>query len=69
MRTLNDFFQKTAGCMPVGKCIAGFSGGADSTALIYLLASERDAGKTEPEAVHVNHGLRGKESDEEVYPN
>ena len=51
--------------MPTGRCLAGFSGGADSTALIYLLAEERDTGRTLPEAVHVNHGLRGKESDED----
>ena len=48
---------------PEGRCLAGFSGGADSTALILLLAAQRDAGRCEPEAVHVNHGLRGEESD------
>ena len=49
--------------MPEGKCLVGFSGGADSTALMMLLAAERDAGRAFPEAVHVNHGLRGDESD------
>lgn len=53
---------------PEGRCLAGFSGGADSTALLLLLAAERDAGRCEPEAVHVNHGLRGDESDgDEVF--
>ena len=51
------------GYIPEGRILAGFSGGADSTALILLLAAERDAGRNEPEAVHVNHGLRGSESD------
>ena len=51
------------GFIPEGRILAGFSGGADSTALILLLAAERDAGRNEPEAVHVNHGLRGSESD------
>ena len=52
-----------AGRIPEGKCLAGFSGGADSTALIRMLALARDAGMAEPEAVHVNHRLRGAESD------
>ena len=51
--------------LPEGRCLAGFSGGADSTAMILLLAAERDAGQIRPEAVHVNHGLRGAESDED----
>lgn len=48
---------------PAGKCLAGLSGGADSVALAYLLLPLRDAGEIELEAVHVNHGLRGGESD------
>ena len=53
------------GDMPEGRCLAGFSGGADSTAMIMLLAAERDAGRLLPEAIHVNHGLRGAESEED----
>lgn len=53
------------GAFPEGKCAAGFSGGADSTALMVLLAAEKEAGRTEILAVHVNHGLRGRESDED----
>lgn len=49
--------------MPKGRCLAGFSGGADSTALMILLTQARDEGQTLPEAIHVNHGLRGDESD------
>ena len=55
--------RAAAGPFPEGKCLAGFSGGADSLLLMLMLAEERDAGKTAPEAVHVNHGLRGEESD------
>lgn len=51
--------------MPAGRCLAGFSGGADSTALIFLLAGARDERGIYPEAIHVNHGLRGSESDED----
>ena len=51
------------GLVPEGRILAGFSGGADSTAMILLMAAERDAGRVDPEAIHVNHGLRGTESD------
>lgn len=55
--------RERLGELPDGRCLVGFSGGADSTALMLLLAEERDAGHILPEAVHVNHGLRGAESD------
>ena len=44
---------------PRGRLLVGLSGGADSVALLHLLL---DAG-AEVAAVHVNHGLRGAESD------
>ena len=44
---------------PHGRLLIGLSGGADSVALLLLLL---DAG-AEVAAVHVNHGLRGAESD------
>ena len=58
-----DTLRTRMGEMPEGKCLVGFSGGADSTAMMLLLAAERDSGRIQPEAVHVNHGLRGSESD------
>ena len=61
--TRMETLRKQLGEMPGGKCLAGFSGGADSTAMMMLLAAERDSGRIQPEAVHVNHGLRGAESD------
>ena len=48
---------------PAGRCLIGLSGGADSVALACMLALLRDAGEIQPEAAHVNHGLRGAESD------
>ena len=42
-----------------GKLLVGLSGGADSVALLLLLM---DAG-ADAAAVHVNHGLRGEQSD------
>lgn len=53
------------GPFPKGRCLAGFSGGADSTAMMILLVLEREAGRLFPEAVHVNHHLRGTESDDD----
>ncbi len=50
--------------MPGGRLLIGLSGGADSVALLHLLL---DAG-AEVAAVHVNHGLRGADSDgDEVF--
>ena len=44
--------------IPEGRCLAGFSGGADSTALMYLLAEAMLEGSTKPEAVHVRKRSR-----------
>jgi len=43
------------------KTLVGFSGGADSTALLHFLASIW--GKDNVAALHVNHGIRGAEAD------
>ena len=51
--------------LQVGKYLVGLSGGADSVALLYLLNEQREKWQLELEAVHVNHGLRGKASDED----
>ena len=61
--TAMEELSKKLGELPEGRVLAGFSGGADSTALMFLLAAARDNGRIQPEAVHVNHGLRGAESD------
>lgn len=62
METILDLIEN-AGTFPAGKCLIGFSGGADSTMLIQMAAVLRDRGQLEPEAIHVNHGIRGEESD------
>jgi tRNA(Ile)-lysidine synthase len=50
-----------------GACVVAVSGGADSTALALALAELLTAGRIglDVTAAHFNHGLRGKESDED----
>lgn len=43
--------------------IVGFSGGADSVSLLHRLWQRREALDLTLEAAHLNHGLRGEESD------
>ncbi len=45
-------------------CI-GVSGGADSMCLLHLLNSNKDELQIDVCAVHINHGIRGKEADDE----
>jgi tRNA(Ile)-lysidine synthase len=47
------------------KVLAAVSGGADSVCLLYILKSISEGLHFTLEAVHVNHQLRGKESDED----
>ena len=49
--------------LPEGKCLLGLSGGADSVALLMMLLPMRGQRGFSLEAAHVNHGLRGEESD------
>lgn len=62
MRQLEELKRRLSP-QPEGKILVGLSGGADSVALIYLLLFLREEGTAYPEAVHVNHGLRGNESE------
>ena len=48
-----------------GKYLLGLSGGADSVALMLMLLPEIRNKTISVEAVHVNHGLRGAESDDD----
>lgn len=46
--------------------VAGVSGGADSVCLLRLLCSMRREWDLEPVAVHVNHGIRGRDAAEDM---
>ena len=48
-----------------GRYLIGLSGGADSVALLLMLLPDIREGRITAEAVHVNHGLRGTESDDD----
>jgi len=48
------------------RVVIGVSGGADSVFLLYVLAELRDEGWIRLSAVHVHHGIRGDEADEDA---
>lgn len=48
-----------------GRCLLGLSGGADSVALLMMLMPLVKENRIHLEAAHVNHGIRGQESDED----
>lgn len=63
LKTISNHQMITADCT-VG---VGLSGGADSVALLHLLVSNRDILKIKNIiAVHVNHGIRGVEADNDL---
>ena len=53
--------------VPGERVIVGVSGGADSVALLHLLAGLRDDLKIELVVAHLNHGLRGEEADKDAF--
>ena len=55
-----DALSRKLGPLPEGPLLIGLSGGADSVALAMMLLGQN---RKQLQAVHVNHGLRGAESD------
>ena len=49
-----------------GKIIVGLSGGADSVALLHVLCRLKEEFQWDITAVHIHHGLRGEEADEDA---
>ena len=47
-------------------CILALSGGADSTALAYIMHSIADVYSLKLKAIHINHGIRGDEADRDA---
>lgn len=55
---------KNTGVIQEGdRIVLGLSGGPDSVCLFYVLNSLKDELKLDIHCVHINHGLRGKDSD------
>jgi tRNA(Ile)-lysidine synthase len=50
---------------PGNKILAAVSGGSDSVALLYLLHELKSEWRLDLSAIHINYGLRGKESGED----
>ena len=60
-------YIKSKGMLKQGdKVIVGVSGGADSVCLLLVLLHLKEEFKIEIEAVHVHHGLRGIQADEDA---
>lgn len=61
--TLMKFIPPALACLPEGKALLGLSGGRDSVVLLHLLLA---AGHRDLIVCHLNHRLRGRESDEDA---
>ncbi len=65
-KQVEEFIQKQELLTKGEHVLTAVSGGADSTCLLYLLIQMREDWDLEVRAVHVNHGLRGKEADRDA---
>lgn len=62
-----NFIQKNAMVTEGMGIIAGFSGGADSTALLSVLWDLKDVLKISVTAIHINHCIRDEADEDEVF--
>jgi tRNA(Ile)-lysidine synthase len=53
--------------VPDGHYLLGLSGGADSVSLLMILLEDFRERRIKLEAVHINHGIRGNEADEDEH--
>ena len=63
MRTVKDTIERNAMLAPGDRVGVAVSGGADSVALLRILANLAAEYTLELVALHLNHGIRGEESD------
>ena len=66
MEKVLDYIRKNGMLKEGDRVIAGVSGGADSICLLFLLDRYREALGISVEVVHMEHGIRGKESLEDA---
>jgi len=60
------FFEKQNSLQTGETLVVGFSGGADSLALLHFLWKNQSVLGITPQAVHIHHGLRGEEADRDL---
>ena len=65
INTIKNFFDRYKILNKKSHFLVGFSGGADSMLLLYLLNNLKKEYKYKLSALHINHGWRGEESDRE----
>lgn len=63
LETIREFIREHGMLVPGDRVIIGLSGGADSVSLLMILSELKKELNIELFAVHVHHGLRGKEAD------
>ena len=63
LETIREFIREHDMLVPGDRVIIGLSGGADSVSLLMILSELKKELNIELFAVHVHHGLRGKEAD------
>jgi tRNA(Ile)-lysidine synthase len=66
LRRMQDFITEEQLLMPNSTVCCALSGGADSVALLLGMLSLRDVFSLTVTAVHINHHLRGAESDRDA---
>lgn len=59
------YMQEQKMTVPGDRLVLGVSGGGDSMALLHVLLFLREKGQFTLAVVHVNHGIRGQEADED----
>ncbi len=62
-----SFIKENGMLSPGDKVVVGFSGGADSTALLNVLFELRAVLKIEVAAIHLNHGMRQEAGEDEEF--
>lgn len=65
-RRILSYIKKYHMITPGEICLVGLSGGADSVCLLLLLKELREELGCSLQAVHINHGIRGKEAERDA---
>ena len=66
MEKVLDYIRKNGMVQRGDRIIAGVSGGPDSVCLLFLLDKYKETLGISLEVVHMEHGIRGKESLEDA---